>query len=193
MQQNVMSNAVIHKVLLILRASYELPIAVLAVLVFNYIAYLFCGRTLLSQGSCRGQRTTWESLLFPVTLWVLEIELRSLGLAARAFVHWAISLALCYTLAQLEAQRCLHQPQHKCVGCVCALTSLGNDVNWSHVIDSSESSWTSGECIISDWTKKKSLCRTPPYQSISAIYSQGTNAHKLSSLKHSAIISGSET
>lgn len=82
-----MSNALIHKVLLILRASYELPIAVLAVLVFNYIAYLFCGRTLLSQGSCSGKRTTWESLLFPVTLWVLEIELRSLGLAARAFVH----------------------------------------------------------------------------------------------------------
>lgn len=43
MQQNVMSGAVIQKVLLILRASYELPIAVLAVLVFITLFTCFVG------------------------------------------------------------------------------------------------------------------------------------------------------
>lgn len=58
---------------------------------FCYIhVFVCCVRT--HRDECRSQRMTWECWFSP-TWSVLRIELRSLGLAASTFPHWANSLA----------------------------------------------------------------------------------------------------
>lgn len=49
-------------------------------------------------GVSRSQRTTFRSGVSPSTMWVLGIKFRSLGLVARAFTYWDISLALLFFL-----------------------------------------------------------------------------------------------
>lgn len=67
------------------------PAPLQSIFIYPLFIYLgVCMHTHIPWHTCDGQRATCRSCFFLSTMWFPEVKLRSAGLAASAFTHWAM-------------------------------------------------------------------------------------------------------